>query len=633
MYQVSGSNAGRSLPDWFSRARKIASEEEDSMGLALIQDFSFDEASLRIKVTRDGQYAMATGVYKPQIHVYDFEQLSLKFERHTDAENVDFVLINDDWTKSVHLQNDRTIEFHAQGGIHTRSRIPKFGRCIAYSRSDCNIIVGAAGNEVYRLNIDQGRFLAPLESENAGVNVVDVNPAHGLIVSGDETGTAEFWDPRTRRRVASLQISETPLTAVTQHTNGLNFACGSEDGIVKLYDLRSPEPLLVKDQGYGFPIKRIGYLSTTNVEQQIYSADKRIVKIWDAKTGAPFTSIEPRVDINDVEHLPGSGMFFLANEGPFMNTYYVPAIGTAPKWCAFLDSITEELEEQPTLSVYENYKFITRPELKALNLSHLLGSNLLKAYMHGYFIHMRLYEQAKLISDPRAQKDSRKYEIKKKIAKERESRIRTVGSSKKTVNDELRQTQSVDERFKALFENPDFEIDKTSHEYKLIHGNQERIKRAEREALRPMTAADEEELEMRAAGRHSSSSDESQSDGDDAREERRLRKAAAKERRARRRREEEQQPALTSVEFESKLDLPFMDRVSQPKDAAEARPGSGDGSAMAGYKNIVFTPRDEKMGAIAKQKSLADARRKHQFNQSRRLASNNALLHRKRKLK
>ena len=37
-------------------------------------------------------HIMATGSYKPQIRVWECEQLSLKFERHTDAENVDFLV-------------------------------------------------------------------------------------------------------------------------------------------------------------------------------------------------------------------------------------------------------------------------------------------------------------------------------------------------------------------------------------------------------------------------------------------------------------------------------------------------------------------------------------------------------------
>ena len=159
VYQVSGTNLSRALPDWMARKRKRALKDdvEYQNRIELIQDFEFSEASNRIKVTPDGQYAMATGTYKPQIHVYDFANLSLKFDRHTDSENVDFVVVSDDWTKSVHLQNDRSIEFHTKGGIHYRSRIPKFGRSVAYNPVNCDLLVGASGNEIYRLNLVRSR--------------------------------------------------------------------------------------------------------------------------------------------------------------------------------------------------------------------------------------------------------------------------------------------------------------------------------------------------------------------------------------------------------------------------------------------------------------------------------------------
>lgn len=58
--------------------------------MAGLQDFDFPEASNKIKSTRDGQYVLATGTYKPRMKVFDLEELSLKTERFTDSENVDF---------------------------------------------------------------------------------------------------------------------------------------------------------------------------------------------------------------------------------------------------------------------------------------------------------------------------------------------------------------------------------------------------------------------------------------------------------------------------------------------------------------------------------------------------------------
>lgn len=56
----------------------------------LIQDFEFPEASNKIKTTRDGKYVVATGTYKPQMRVFEFADMSMKFERHTDAETLNF---------------------------------------------------------------------------------------------------------------------------------------------------------------------------------------------------------------------------------------------------------------------------------------------------------------------------------------------------------------------------------------------------------------------------------------------------------------------------------------------------------------------------------------------------------------
>jgi ribosome biogenesis protein ENP2 len=49
--------------------------------------------------------------------------------------------------------------------------------------------------------------------------------------------------------------------------------------------------------------------------------------------------------------------------------FYVPSLGPAPRWASFLDSLTEELEESRTATVYDDYKFITKEELFELGRS------------------------------------------------------------------------------------------------------------------------------------------------------------------------------------------------------------------------------------------------------------------------
>lgn len=45
-----------------------------------------------------------------------------------------------------------------------------------------------------------------------------------------------------------------------------------------------------------------------------------------------------------------------ANEHKNMNAYFIPELGPAPKWCHFLDTIAEELEESEQTVMYDDYK-------------------------------------------------------------------------------------------------------------------------------------------------------------------------------------------------------------------------------------------------------------------------------------
>ena len=94
-------------------------------------------------------------------------------------------------------------------------------------------------------------------------------------------------------------------------------------------------------------------------ERRVVSTDTKIVKIWDVRTGAPFTSIQPlgKVgDLNDACVHPHSGLIMVACDAPHIHSFFVPALGPAPKWCSFLESLTEELEENKEATIYDDYR-------------------------------------------------------------------------------------------------------------------------------------------------------------------------------------------------------------------------------------------------------------------------------------
>jgi ribosome biogenesis protein ENP2 len=83
-----------------------------------------------------------------------------------------------------------------------------------------------------------------------------------------------------------------------------------------------------------------------------------------------------------------------------MGAFFLPTIGTAPSWIPFLDTLTEEMEEKVTTQESEDYKFLTKNDLEQISATHLIGTNVLKSYMHGYFMAMKLYQKLLLVADP-----------------------------------------------------------------------------------------------------------------------------------------------------------------------------------------------------------------------------------------
>ena len=546
------------------------------------------------------------GTYKPQIHTHYLPHLSLSFARHTISLNTTFLLLSSDYSKSLHLQADRSLEFHTPQGCHYTTRLPRYGRGLLYDSRSAEALVPSVGvnengnGEVFRLNLEVGRYMRGYEVDvggddfttvgggtlQGGIGAGSVNAAaiakdtHSLLAFGTSIGTVEFWDSRTRGKVGVLQRpmpndsieGKSEITALEFDRSGLGLATGSSTGLIHLYDLRSSIPLLKKDQGYGYPIQTLIFLTSSiatrvqTSEPKVLSADKRIIKIWDASNGSPWTSVEPAVDLNCVTWCPDTGMLLTANEGRQQHAFLIPQLGPAPKWCSFLDNLVEEMAEDPNDpnaftsqragAIYDNYKFLTTNQLESLNLSHLIGTTtLLRPYMHGYFVAQRLYEEAKLISDPFIWEEERNKRTKAKIDAERESRIR--GNRKVTVKvnqrlaeriveraekNERRRAKRVlkmggddgmideanvasedtvrepaglltDPRFAKLFLDEDYAIDEHSHEFKAL--NPSSVPGPEfDEDLKPrrLTAAEAEALSSSAGSSESGSDSDSAED-------------------------------------------------------------------------------------------------------------------------
>jgi ribosome biogenesis protein ENP2 len=179
----------------------------------------------------------------------------------------------------------------------------------------------------------------------------------------------------------------------------------------------------------------------------------------------------------------------------------------------------------------------------SLGLDHLVGTPALKPYMHGYFLSLKLYDTARTIANPFAYAEHRERVVREKLEKMAETRIRApknmpanvkvnkgladriakeearemarqerkkkrkqgpIGVEDMDADMDMEQPNLIsDPRFKALFEDPEFEVDEGSREFALMNPslvakrqerNPEKAEQSSRKS-RPKTTVEEEEEE------------------------------------------------------------------------------------------------------------------------------------------
>lgn len=468
----------RSLEDIIKKSKFKAKYNEEAKNFTqLIEHLEFPISSSCLSLTSDGKYLWASGIYPPQIHCYELDQLTLKFSRNLDCEVVKITPLSSDYRKVALLGTNREVLLHAQFGAYDSFRLPRVGRDMVYHDFHADLLVVGSSPQVYRFNFERGMFKTPWQCESPGIseiNCIQINPVHELTCVGCSNGFVECFDPRsTGESVMHLESGDLnvchkietsdpamdtqgEVTCVSFGMDGISLAVGTRGGQVGLFDLRKADPIYVKDHGYDEPIIKISYfgqqaaslsMSSFNnnnnnynsfhgnddgdaednsafdtifgasLKQQnrvmsnndgtgaarilsnddhIVTVDRKIVKVWNRHTFEIVANIEPPATINDFLLFPQSGLLMVAAERAKIKPYYLPSLGPAPRWCSFVDNITEELEETKKTTVYQDFKFVTMKQLEEWGLEDLIGTDLLRPYMHGFFIKLNLFKRIML---------------------------------------------------------------------------------------------------------------------------------------------------------------------------------------------------------------------------------------------
>ncbi|CAD8126042.1 unnamed protein product [Paramecium sonneborni] len=457
------------LPEFMETAYKtqksLKKNEQFRKRIEVIQGFEFNTASTQIEESNDQQYIIASGLYAPSIKIFETSQLSMKCSRGLDSEIVKFCLLGDDYKKIAMVCEDRNVELHAQYGKHFKLRVPKQPTDMIYNPYNCNLLVSSQNEDITRLNLELGSFVESYNiQQETGVNCLCMHDQLqlGLVGGNKQLSVIDF---RSDQVVQQLGVSD--ITSLA--TQNLQVALGTKEGQIKLFDLRKHIPIHIYQHQYRLPIKKI-----VMNDDMIVSCDAKILKFW--KANRLFTNIEPQNEINSFTWIKNSGMFLLALEQPRMGIYFIPQLNSAPKWCPFLDNLTEEMEEEEQQTVYDEYKFLSYEELERLEALHLLETAMLKPYSHGYLIHLKLYlklrQQKGLDFDDYKQKRiQQNYE--KQLEAERVSKGYVIPDEPE-IEQPIKQ---IDPRFQKMLKDNDFTVDKKSEAWKRAHPSEMGIKK------------------------------------------------------------------------------------------------------------------------------------------------------------
>ena len=438
----------QSLPQWTSENPSHLSKKDLPHSTELLQDFHMPTFCSKIWQSPNGTYIFLTGGYPPQLKCYDVNELSVKFVRHSKSHILCGTSLTSDYTKLALLLEGRRLDFHNQAGVYTTIRIPIEGRAMIFNEPYSDLLFAGGNPAVCRLNLNTGSFLNPYNAQCVdGVTSLLHIPEFRLDLIGCVDGVVRCFSPFTKNKsthepsnekpvsktleflspVSKLQITEhEEITALSSDpNNAYHFAVGTSLGEVYLYDIRSARPMEKKNHFNALPIVDVQYFggeaSNSPHHAFIVSADRNSVRIWNKQDGANYTSFECPHAISDVLLVRAgynmtppmssqrSGVILLACDESHGGVRFVPSLGVAPKWCSYLETLSNELDHNETTKIYDDYTFVGRSDLHKMGLDeqtlHSAAERqargrkpVVRPIMNGFFIESKLLRDLRLLA-------------------------------------------------------------------------------------------------------------------------------------------------------------------------------------------------------------------------------------------
>lgn len=282
-------------------------------------DLNFPIACNCMTISNDRQKLLVAGVYKPTVKFFNLKSGILKFERHIACDPLKIVCLEDDAEKFGILRDDKTMEFHVKGGLYEKVKIPYQPKDVVINKTTAELYMGGKYDEIYRFNMEQGRFLKSIPC--AGATQMSYSQQHGLLCAVRDN-TFSVIDTRTKSAVFTRH-SEEELLSIAQDETGLKYAIGNESGDVIEYDFRSATPL--KKQQFENFARKIQYS-----EKNIAVAVNSTVRFMSEDSSNEISTIETKFIINDF-HID-SGFVIVGGEAAQVKIFTCLDLGKLPNW-------------------------------------------------------------------------------------------------------------------------------------------------------------------------------------------------------------------------------------------------------------------------------------------------------------
>ena len=120
--------------------------------------------------------------------------------------------------------------------------------------------------------------MAPIQAHCSELNKIVLAPVHQMLVVGNINGEIECYDSRSRDCLQCVKIYDTEVCDLRFSNDGMNLAVGSNNGEVKVFDIRNNKPFLELVHAYETPIT-----STKFNNEYLLTSDRKTVKITNLK--------------------------------------------------------------------------------------------------------------------------------------------------------------------------------------------------------------------------------------------------------------------------------------------------------------------------------------------------------------